>query len=200
MGPRQRVVPVHGAQSAEIFSFINVSDPSQSRHKDIRKLVRSNAMRDFREKKRRVASERAQSNNRTLAAEPHSPLLQSIEGYNDPPSHRQHNVPGPNILQQALGSLPEREEAEDDSYDYSQFDRNHPGFDGDGLELFPMNNQLMICKNPGASLSDPFQSYPGTTRPSCRQYEMNQCKLFPHRQTSLSGTSLSMGLSDLTPQ
>lgn len=190
MGPRQRVVPVHGAQSAEIFSFINVSDPSQSRHQDIRKLVRSNAMRDFREKKRRVASERAQSDNRTLAAKAHSPPLQSIEGYNDPPSDRQHNIPGPKTLKQALGLLPEREEAEDDNYDHSQFDRNHSDFDGDGLELFPMNNQLMICKNPGASLSDPFQCYPGTASPWCRQYEINQCRLLPHRQTSLWDLSL----------
>lgn len=40
------------AQPAEAWAFVNVSEPKQSKDNSLRKLVRSNAMRDYRQKKK----------------------------------------------------------------------------------------------------------------------------------------------------
>ena len=44
--------PVTEVQPVETWAFVNLSEPKQSKDKSLRKLVRSNAMRDYRQKRR----------------------------------------------------------------------------------------------------------------------------------------------------
>ena len=47
-----KAVPVTKPEPAEGWSFVNVSEPKQSKEKSFRQLVRSNAMRDYRQRKK----------------------------------------------------------------------------------------------------------------------------------------------------
>ena len=84
------VSPSMEGKSAAAFTFINLSEPRQSKDKDLKKLVRSNAMRTYRQmEKKKAINERAQKAklNRGGSESPLSPS--SAEGFNDWPVERE---------------------------------------------------------------------------------------------------------------
>lgn len=73
----RKVSPVPKTEPAEEWSFVNLSEPKQSKDESVRKFVRSNAMRDYRQKKRRDETKHQRKPADTTAAHgvPQSPPL-----------------------------------------------------------------------------------------------------------------------------
>ena len=65
--------PVLKPQSPEDWAFVNLSEPNQSKDKDLRQFVRSNAMRDYRQRKKRSES-KSQSRPGNATASHSAPL------------------------------------------------------------------------------------------------------------------------------
>ena len=65
----RKVSPVPKTEPAEAWSFVNFSEPKQSKDESVRKLVRSNAMRDYRQKKRRDETKHQRMPADTTAAQ-----------------------------------------------------------------------------------------------------------------------------------
>ena len=87
----RKVISTSKPQSVECWNFVNLSEPKQSKDKTLRKFVRSNAMRDYRQKKRQNDVRHKQQPDVTTSHHdsggtiplPQSPLPASVQNEND---------------------------------------------------------------------------------------------------------------------
>ncbi|KAL6716637.1 hypothetical protein ACLMJK_006205 [Lecanora helva] len=144
------------------FTFINLSQPGQSKAKDIRKAVRSKAMRAYSQQmKQRAFLERAykDDNSRRSARHRDSPSLVPVRS--DRPSRMEARKPENPILLQPRSELSGLEDFEDIKHFFGP-SCGHSSCDENGCSMKivrwkPSNHPQTLLGN---GMSDPFDTFP----------------------------------------
>ena len=168
---------------AEAFPFVNLSEPKEGKNEDLRRLVRSNAMRSYRQKQKQKAEN---------PSTPEAPYILQ-------PSINDH----PHLLTVAYGPLgtsgrslseqgyhkgavnPQSESLNAPALAYSTLvcahregiDDQEPGRAISRIRSIPRTKLLLNLGNlSGGGLDDPFDAYPIRGDPSHNSRLLNHCK------------------------
>ena len=169
----QRYIPQMKVQKAGRFAFINLSEPNQSKDESLRKLVRSTAMHDFRQKQKQIAITRRSQ-------------LASLR-------HEGSGCRRPSLTTKSHGDRPigcedSIEEAQNFVKTMAQplgkDDPPHPtcnrlDCNENGCKLLPSLQEPIITdpkKLIGDGISDPFNVYPIGGCPRYYSYLLNHCE------------------------
>ncbi len=164
--------PVLRRQSAEDWTFVNLSEPKQSKDKNLRQFVRSNAMRDYRQKKK-LDKTRNRSRPGDIAA---------AHAVTPPP-------PSPESTLPTLG----QNHGDGDSFKYC----GHPECVYD-CRYSPRRGRSSPRQLLGDGDVDPFDTLPISGDSRYHAYILNHCELPLHLPTNASVTALWVQLLTLT--
>lgn len=160
------------------FTFINVSEPEQSKDENLRKFVRSHAMRTYRRnEKQKAVSEREQDKDLKVQKDgcPHVEVL--TEGYNDWPAGWEGAIADAQALIQPSSQPLRSGEAESDS-DLLGSACGHPDCNENQCKFLPHPKcpKSSPKKLLGDGMSDPFDVYPSAGCPRYNSYVLHHCK------------------------
>ncbi len=152
---------------AEAFSFVNMSEPKEGKNEDLRRFVRSNAMRSYRQKQKQKAGKPSMPKASSIvqpSINDHSRLLtvasrrrgisgQSLskQGYHEWAANPQSEPLSPPALVQSISVSVDREGKE----------HQDPGLATSRVRSIPRTRLLLNQgKIPGGGLDDPSDAFP----------------------------------------
>ena len=177
----RRFVPQMKDQRAGGFTFINVSQPTQSKDASLRRVVRSNAMRTYRQKQKqrqkailRRAQQAFLENEERGCPQPSLTTERQLDWptvWHDPVEEIQI------VLQSDTDPLEMRDTQGDERS--STPARGHSGWIETGpLSLLPLQEPVAMSlkKLIGDGMRDPFNVYPSGGCPYYNSYMLNHCE------------------------
>ena len=192
------VSPSMEEKSAAGFTFINLSEPRQSKDKDLKKIVRSNAMRTYRQmEKKKAIVERAQKAKLDRGGS-ESPLSSpNAESFNDWPVERESiRIDTQNSSRaeaQPLGLRVSHGSSRSLQPACGHTECNESGCVGRMIRQdVGRGPQALI----GNSVADPFDIYPGGHSTQYNDYVLHHCKPPPPTANALSPISASPTSAD----
>ena len=176
----RRTVPEMEDQYASGLTFINISEPKQSKDESLRRSVRSNAMRTHWQKEKQKSSTRRARKAYLENGEIGPPLLAltakghdiSPTGWDDPV------VETRTFLQTAYQPLETRDAQDNKCWPAC----GHPGCnESRRISLPPLQQPVAISPKGliGDGMSDPFNVYPSGSCLRYNSYLLNHCELPP---------------------
>lgn len=174
----RRGVPEMKDQYASGLTFINISDPKQSKDKTLRRSVRSNAMRTHWQKEKQKSSTRRARKAFLEKGETGCPLLAlTAKGHNISPIGWEDPVVEAQIFLQTDNQPLETRDAQDNKCWPAC---GHSGCN-ESRRISSTSLQQPVAISPkgliGDGMSDPFNVYPSGSCPHYNTYLLNHCEL-----------------------
>ena len=168
-------------KSTAEFTFINLSEPKQSRDKTLKKIVRSNAMRTYRQMEKQKAIIERSQRARLDTDNSKSPVLSiDTENHRDWPAQGGlARIDTPDASQ--LKTRPLGLETSRDSRRSFSSSHDHADSDNNDDVQWLTKRELNLRPHPliENSRGDPFNVYPSVSSPKYNDYVLNHCKT-PH--------------------
>lgn len=174
-GPRLR------HQAAGDFTFINLSEPKQSKDESLRRFVRSNAMRNYRQKeKQKAIITEPQEASLKFGGTAYPHLSRTVKLHNEEPIDWEASVTETHILLQPASQQLEMRDTQGEECSPISGCGHSCCNDTGCNSCLPLQGSAMI--NPsrliGDDMSNPFNVYPSGGSPRYNSYLLNHCEKF----------------------